>query len=246
MGTANICKLFAASLLRHQDDVKTAVNLASNRLPAVIVTLLLSDAILDTTFYPAERRPCRSGELEHVLAQTCEGLASGSAFTYGVPIKQAQEEAARQRGAEGGPANWMEGSSGKGRHTPARPTSGPVLGWFSSTPKTRRAPLSYFEDDWEDCKDARPGAEADEARVQQPPAQARWSFDPFSWRLPRFASGVIGVQLPWEQREGDVRRSREASVPEEGGGEGQGAEPEIERESSTPSEGGVGGEGVFV
>ena len=36
----------------------------------VVVTLLLSDAILDTTFHPAARRACRDAELESVLEET--------------------------------------------------------------------------------------------------------------------------------------------------------------------------------
>ncbi|KAJ1489107.1 Rho GTPase activation protein [Baffinella frigidus] len=189
MGTSNICKLFAASLLRHPDDMKTAVNLASNRLPTVIATLLLSDAILDTTFHPSECRACRDAELEKVLEQTYQGLNSGSTFSYGVPIEQAQKEAATR--SAGHCAAKEHGSADR----PAkRPISSGVAGWFSSAPKTRRAPLSYFEDGWEDAAAAGAG-EVAAAVVADPAVEAekegeqgqnnRWSFDPFSWRLPR-------------------------------------------------------------
>ena len=59
MSAANLCKVFAASILRHPDSLKTALNLGCGRLPKVALALLVSDCILESTFHPEEMRPCR-------------------------------------------------------------------------------------------------------------------------------------------------------------------------------------------
>mmetsp|Transcript_27058 Transcript_27058/g.88460 ORF Transcript_27058/g.88460 Transcript_27058/m.88460 type:complete len:277 (-) Transcript_27058:30-860(-) len=68
MSAANLCKVFAASILRHPDSLKTALNLGCGRLPKVALALLVSDCILESTFHPEEMRPCRDGELGDILS----------------------------------------------------------------------------------------------------------------------------------------------------------------------------------
>jgi len=67
MNSANLCKVFAASILRHPDSLKTALNLGCGRLPKIALALLVSDCILESTFHPEEMRACRDGELEDIL-----------------------------------------------------------------------------------------------------------------------------------------------------------------------------------
>jgi hypothetical protein len=68
MDACNLARVFAASLLRHPDDLRSALYLASGRLPGVALTLLISDAIAPTTWDPATGGPLPPARVPPTLA----------------------------------------------------------------------------------------------------------------------------------------------------------------------------------
>ena len=83
MDASNLCKVFAASLLRHPDDMKTALSLGCGRLPKVAAVLLLSDAVLDRGFDPIALGECSSAQVVAVVSKQLQLLDESNGPKFG-------------------------------------------------------------------------------------------------------------------------------------------------------------------
>ena len=88
MNAANVCRVFSASLLRLPDDLQSALYLASGRLPAVALTLLISDVLLPSSWNPSTGAPLEPDSLGEVLTREEAALSDSMC-----PPEPAVEEA---------------------------------------------------------------------------------------------------------------------------------------------------------
>lgn len=77
MDACNVCRVFSASLLRHPNDLQSALQLASGRLPAVALTLLISDVVVPSCWDPSSGMAVSSERVPDILSREEAALSAG-------------------------------------------------------------------------------------------------------------------------------------------------------------------------
>jgi hypothetical protein len=77
MDACNVCRVFSASLLRHPNDLQSALQLASGRLPAIAMTILISDVVVPTAWDSSTCTSLSAERIQEVLAREEAALSVG-------------------------------------------------------------------------------------------------------------------------------------------------------------------------
>mmetsp|Transcript_97335 Transcript_97335/g.142451 ORF Transcript_97335/g.142451 Transcript_97335/m.142451 type:complete len:381 (-) Transcript_97335:1300-2442(-) len=190
MGVSNLCKVFAASLLRHSNDLTTVLNLGCGRLPKIAAVMVVSNGVLELEV------PASQKDMEALVRKQLQELDDTNCPKFGGPAAA---------GREGGSGDLNEAGSGDlneacqaGEPAAHGAPDGTATGGnhrtsiLSKFSWRRQSPADY-EDSHDDAR--RSGGSND---APSPWLGGSWTVIPSLPRMPRLVSGWIGVQLPWE------------------------------------------------